>query len=238
MADLNAERIAAAALAVASKRGVAGFTMRAIAAALGVTPMALYHHVRDKAELAALLVNASIRKHPLPPPTGDWRDDLFAMAQWTREHAHSHPVVAHLRREYQIWTPAMLQMTERWLSLWQQSGLDLQQATLAATMSSMAITGLVGEETLFRTMKRPGDSALNSLPNVRAMFKAEHNRHAEFELVVRSLIDGLHARLAVNRNVSPRAQSLNSSRRIREDDRNESRTRAASRKRANRRNKD
>jgi TetR/AcrR family transcriptional regulator, tetracycline repressor protein len=195
MPDLDAEHIAAAALAVATKRGIAGFTMRAIADALAVTPMALYHHVRNKAALAALLVDASIRSHPLPSSTGEWRDDLFSMAQWMREHAHAQPVIAHLRREYQVWTPAMLQMTERWLSLWQQSGLDLKEATRAATMSSMAITGLVAEEALYSTMKRPSAAALNSLPNVRAMFKAEHNRDAEFELVVRALIEGLHARL-------------------------------------------
>jgi AcrR family transcriptional regulator len=195
MPDLDAERIATAALAVATKRGVAGFTMRAIADALGVTPMALYHHVRNKSELAALLVDASIRSHPMPPSTGDWRDDLFAIAQWMRDHARAQPVVAHLRREYQVWTPTMLQMTERWLSLWQQSGLDLKQSTLAATMSSMAITGLVGEEALYSAMKRPDEAAFNSLPNVRAMFKAEHNRDAEFELIVRSVIEGLHARL-------------------------------------------
>jgi AcrR family transcriptional regulator len=195
MTELDPDGIAAAALAIADKRGVAGFSMRAVADALSVTPMALYHHVKDKAALAALVVDSAIRKNPLPPPTGNWRDDLLAMAQWMRDSTLNHPVVSHLRREFEVWTPSMLRMTERWLSLWQQSGLTLEQALLAATTSSMAITGLVHEESIYRAMKIPDNATLSFLPNVRTMFKANRNRDADFELVVRSVIEGLHARL-------------------------------------------
>jgi hypothetical protein len=34
------------------------------------------------------------------------------------------------------------------------------------------------------------------LPNVRVMFKTRRNRKIEFELAVKSLIDGLYARLS------------------------------------------
>jgi AcrR family transcriptional regulator len=208
MAELDKDRIAAAALAIADKHGVDGFTMRAVADALDVTPMALYHHVQDKAALVTLLVDTVIRKHPLPPTTGAWQGDLLSMAQWMRQSMVKHPVVAQLRHAYNVWTPAMLQMTERWLSLWQQSTLDLEDAVLAATTSSMAITGLVKEEMIFYTMKHPGNEMLAWLPNVRVMFNAEPNRDAQFELAVRSLIDGLHARLRLNQNASARTQSV------------------------------
>lgn len=208
MAELDRDRIAAAALAIADKHGVDGFTMRAVANALDVTPMALYHHVRDKAALVTLLVDTAIRKHPLPPTTGVWQDDLLSMAQWMRQSMLNHPVVAQLRHAYNVWTPAMLQMTERWLSLWQQSALDLEDAVLAATTSSMAITGLVKEEMIFYTMQHPGNEMLAWLPNVRAMFNTAPDRDAQFELAVRSLIDGLHARLTLNQNTSARTQSV------------------------------
>ena len=192
---LDRGRIATAALAVADARGISGFTMRAVAEALGVTPMALYHHIADKAALAALLVDAAISEQPLPPPTGAWQDDLWTMAKWTRASRAAHPVVAHLRRAYHVWTDATLQMTERWLSLWQQSGLPLEKALIAATTSSLAIVGLVEEEALLRGMARPDAAALSWLPNARLMFDAPHGADAAFELVVRSLIEGLHARL-------------------------------------------
>ncbi|HYM33936.1 MAG TPA: TetR/AcrR family transcriptional regulator C-terminal domain-containing protein [Steroidobacteraceae bacterium] len=230
MAELDTDRIAAAALAVADKYGVEGFTMRAVADALRVTPMALYHHVKDKAALAALVVDSAIRNHPLPPPTGNWQDDLFAVAAWTRNSTLMHSVVAHLRREYQVWTPSMLRITERWLGLWQQSGLDLERALLAATTSSMAITGLVAEETIFREMQLPDNATLSLLPNVRAMFRANHNRDANFELVVRSLIEGLHARLTIKRDKSAPVQYANTSRRTPDQQRRKRGNRSSSRK--------
>ena len=108
--------------------------------------MALYHHVANKAALAALLVDAAISEQPLPPPTGVWRDDLWTMARWMRDSRRAHPVVAQIRRAHHVWTNATLQMTEAWLSLWQQSGLPLEKALVAATTSSLAIVGLVEEE--------------------------------------------------------------------------------------------
>ena len=202
MAELDLGRIAAAALAVVDKRGSSGFTMRAVAGALRVTPMALYHHVKNKAALAALLVDAAISAQPLPPPSGVWQHDLWAMANWMRQNTLAHPIVAQIRRAYKVWTAATLRMTERWLSLWQQSGLPLEKALVAATTSSMAIVGLVEEEAIFRGMVRPSDASLSWLPNARLMFDARHDHEAEFELLVRSLIEGLHARLS--RDVSGR----------------------------------
>jgi AcrR family transcriptional regulator len=195
MAELDADRIAAAALAIADARGVQGFSMRAVADALSVTPMALYHHVKDKAALAALVVDSAIRERPLPAPSGQWQEDLLAVAKWSRANMVSHPVVGHLRREFDVWTPSMLRMTERWLDLWRQSGLALEEAMLAATVSSMAITGLVHEEMLFNTLRKPKATAVASLPNVRELFAKKPDRDAQFVLTVQSLIEGLHARL-------------------------------------------
>jgi AcrR family transcriptional regulator len=193
--ELDPARIAAAALAVADAKGAAGFTMRAVAQALGVTPMALYHHVEDKAALAALLVDAAIGQHPLPPPTGVWQDDLWTIARWMRDSRAAHPAVAHIRRAYRVWTGASLEMTERWLGHWRQSGLAPDKALIAATTSSLAIVGIVEEESVFRDLARPADDALSQLPGARQLFEARHDRDAEFELLVRALIDGLHARL-------------------------------------------
>jgi AcrR family transcriptional regulator len=196
MGELDANRIAAAALAIADDRGVQGFSMRAVAETLGVTPMALYHHVKDKAALAALVVDSAIRERPLPAPTGEWQDDLLAMAKWSRANMVSHPVVGHLRREFDVWTPSMLSVTERWLDLWQQSGLATNEASRAAIASSMAITGLVHEEMLFNTLRKPNAVVLSKLPNIRELFATKPQPEAQFTLTVQSLIEGLHARLS------------------------------------------
>lgn len=196
MADLTRKRIAEAGLVVADEHGQAGFTMRAVADTLGVTPMALYHYVEDKAALVALLVDAVIAERPLPAPTGSWREDLWGMAQWMRETILAHPAVARMRGAYHVWTPSIFPMTERWLSIWQQSGLDLDAALLGATISSTAIAGFVEEELILSETVPPDDALLASFPNARSVLTAERDGDMEFELVVHSVVDGLHLRLA------------------------------------------
>lgn len=190
MAEFTREQIAEASLVVADERGATGFTMRAVAEKLGVTPMALYHYVEDKAALVALVVDASIAERPLPPPTGSWREDLFEMARWMRETTLAHPAVARLRSAYNVWTPSIFPMTERWLGVWQQSGLELNAALLAASASSTAIIGFVEAELLYAQTTFPDDSALSSFPNARLAFNLKRDGTKEFELVVRSILVG------------------------------------------------
>jgi TetR/AcrR family tetracycline transcriptional repressor len=199
MADLDLERIAAAALAVADERGAEGFTMRAVADALGVSPMALYHHVEDKAALAALVVEAALNERELPAPTGQsWQDGLYEMALWTRDLWLTHPGVTRIRSEHHVWwTPTMFAVADRWVNLWQQSGLDLDDALAAATMSSLAISGAVDAETAVAATDLPDPPALKWTPAARALFTRKRDPAADFELLVRSVIDGLFARLSL-----------------------------------------
>lgn len=196
MADLDPKRIATAALAVLDKVGVNGFSMRAVANALGVTPMALYHHVRDKAELIAVMMDVANSEFPLPPPTGDWREDLWRMAQMSRQSMLARPAFMHLRREHRAWTPSVLRLTERWVTLWQQSGLSLANSVRAAAASSMAVIGLVREESMFEGMDRPDAEMLTWLPSARMLFEARIDPVVQFETTVRALIDGLHRALS------------------------------------------
>lgn len=195
MAQLNKQRIAATALAIVDKQGAAGFTIRTVADALGVTAMALYRHVKDKAELASLVVDAANRHSPLPASTGDWRADLWAMAQWNRKGALAHPGVRELWRSYPVFTPELSRISDRWVSLWQQSGLSLEKAVLAATMSNVTINGLISEEEIYRGMEPLDEAALTRLPDLRLALAIQPNPDEMYEFTVKSLIDGLHARL-------------------------------------------
>lgn len=204
MADLDTDRIAAAGLAVADERGASEFTMRAVAEKLGVTPMALYHHVADKKALVSLVADEVVKEGPLPAPTGDWLEDVWQIARWLREITHAHPAVPRLRRIHQVWTASMLPITEYWFSLWQQSGLPFDDAMLAGSTTSMAILGLVEEEQLFTEMDAPDQETLARTPNASVAFQRKHDRDAEFELVVRSLMEGILARLGAPIGERPR----------------------------------
>nr|MDT0666713.1 hypothetical protein [Micromonospora sp. DSM 115978] len=97
----------------------------------------------------------------------------------------------------------MLPVTERWMSIWQQSGLPLDQALRAATAGSLAVYGYVESELQFQGTTVPDDGMLNRLPNARLLFNAEYDAEAEFELLVRSLVDGLCARLTARDGSGP-----------------------------------
>ena len=87
----------------------------------------------------------------------------------------------------------MLSMTERWLSVWQQSSLTLENAVEAATVSSLAIYGYVDSEVRVRGVEQPDEEMLAMLPNARLLLTSDHDPEAEFELMVRALVEGLHA---------------------------------------------
>jgi AcrR family transcriptional regulator len=164
MAALDVDSIVAVALRLSDERGAGAVTMRAVANELGVSPMALYHHVDGKAGLVGLLVDAVINERPLPESTGEWQEDLVQMAWWMRQLSHAHPAVAELHRQRQVWPSSILPVTERWMSLWQQSGLPLSDALYAATTTSVAIIGLVDAQLLFQNFIGPDESQLRRAP--------------------------------------------------------------------------
>jgi AcrR family transcriptional regulator len=87
------EAIAKAALAIADADGFHALSMRRIAERLGAGTMTLYHYVRTKAELVALMDDALMGEIVLPEGAlpKDWREALTAIARRTREVFRRHP---------------------------------------------------------------------------------------------------------------------------------------------------
>jgi AcrR family transcriptional regulator len=199
MARLDIDQIVAAAWKVVDAGGASAFTIRTVAQELGVSAMALYHHVPSKAALATLMVEAANAERPLDSPTGDWREDLWLQARWLRDTRKVHPAISVLHREYRVWTPDLLRITERWVNSWQQSGLKLEDALIAARASSQAVVGMVDEESAYEADPPPADELLDGAPSVKTLFAKDHCRDSLFELAARSIVDGLYARLSQER---------------------------------------
>ena len=71
--SLTRDAIVEEALQLIQTEGVTGLTMRAVASALGVTPMAAYYHVADKDELLRLVVErVSASTPPLHRKPGEY----------------------------------------------------------------------------------------------------------------------------------------------------------------------
>ncbi|MFD0684640.1 TetR/AcrR family transcriptional regulator [Actinomadura fibrosa] len=78
---ISREEIVETARRIVDAEGVGRLTMRRLATEIGSTPMALYHHVRDKDELLVLLLDdyaaRMLRRPDLPP---DPRERVVAVA--------------------------------------------------------------------------------------------------------------------------------------------------------------
>ncbi|MGX6449275.1 TetR/AcrR family transcriptional regulator, partial [Patulibacter sp. S7RM1-6] len=93
---ISREAIVAAASEVVERDGPDALTMRGLARTLGVSPMALYHHVSDRDELLVLVLDASIDAVELPAPDPDPTERIVATAARLRDVLDAHPWIVPL----------------------------------------------------------------------------------------------------------------------------------------------
>ncbi len=93
------DEIAAAAIRIADTEGFEELSMRRLASELGAGTMTLYHYVRTKDELLALVHDAIMAE--LLVPAGElpdtWRDALTAIAYRSRDALRRHPWALDIR---------------------------------------------------------------------------------------------------------------------------------------------
>jgi AcrR family transcriptional regulator len=88
------EQIAAAAMRIADTEGFDALSMRRLAAELEAGTMTLYHYVRTKDELLALLVDAVMAEVVVPadePLPDDWREAISVVARRSLASMRRHP---------------------------------------------------------------------------------------------------------------------------------------------------
>src|SRR6266545_4890979 len=99
-AGLTKDQVFQAAVRVADERGIAALTMRNLAQELGVEAMSLYHHVADKGEVLAGMVdvvvseiNARVAELDAPPGGADsaWKTAVRQRILTAREVLLGHP---------------------------------------------------------------------------------------------------------------------------------------------------
>ena len=93
--QIDRSTILEASLAIADEAGLPAVTMQAVAARIGVTPMALYRHVGGKAALLDGLVESLLAEIPLAAPSAGssapWDDQLVEIGLALRAVAWRHP---------------------------------------------------------------------------------------------------------------------------------------------------
>lgn len=88
---LDQGTVITAAIALADESGLEAVSMRALAARLGVVPMALYKHVTDKEDLIGRMVDQIVAGYAAPTTQEGWRARVRARVLSAREQLLVHP---------------------------------------------------------------------------------------------------------------------------------------------------
>lgn len=189
---LDRARIVARALAILDAEGVGAVSFRRLADDLGVTPMSLYWHVADKAELLELVGQAVLDEVELPAPAADWKDELRAVHRAMFDAFLRHPNATDIVAGRARFGPAGLAAFERIIEILLRAGFtpeaafDAYQSLYLFTLGFMATSSRSPE---FVAIQRHGAAYMASLPaeaypSIRAVVPVIGRRPREEQLVL------------------------------------------------------
>lgn len=138
--------IAAAALAVADEKGLDAVSMRAVAARLGLTPMALYGYFRNKDELLDGIYGSLLAELPGPEPGEEWRERLRSLARAVRAVGHRHPAAFPLLLTRPPATADGVRAVERVYRVLLDAGVGEEEVARVERMVSTFVLGFVLSE--------------------------------------------------------------------------------------------
>jgi AcrR family transcriptional regulator len=133
---LGRAELASVAIRVADAEGIDAVSMRRIATELEVGTMTLYHYVRTKDELLALMVDHLLDEVLVPADelASDWRVAMTAIAHRSRDALRGHPWVFDVAGDPSIGPNAMRHLDQSWRAV---AGLDADLDTKLDVISAV-----------------------------------------------------------------------------------------------------
>ena len=123
---LTAERILAAARAIARRDGIEAVSMRRLAEELDVWPMSVYRYFRDKDELLDAVVGSAAADVAAPDPQLPWREQIAEVATAIRAALEPSDLAARLPRA--ALSPGVLGLSEIGVSILTEAGFTAEDA--------------------------------------------------------------------------------------------------------------
>jgi AcrR family transcriptional regulator len=145
-AQIDRTVILHASLDLADERGLAAVTMQAVAERLGVTPMALYRHIANKADLLDAVVESLLMEFELPDSRLPWRQRLAALARAARDSAKRHPEVFPLLLQRPANTTGALRVRDAVYGALREAGVPDNQVPRAERLLSTFVMGFAVSE--------------------------------------------------------------------------------------------
>jgi AcrR family transcriptional regulator len=138
-APLSRERVLRAAVALADESGIDALSMRTLAQALDVVPMALYKHVANKEQLLDGMVDVIVSE--IVPPAGgtDWKAAVRERVLSARRALLRHPWASRVIESRGNPTPVVLDYLNSLIGMFRAGGLsaDLTHHVMHALGSRM-----------------------------------------------------------------------------------------------------
>ncbi|MDN5917614.1 MAG: TetR/AcrR family transcriptional regulator C-terminal domain-containing protein [Pseudonocardia sp.] len=157
---LSSAAVIEAALALADSQGLDAVTIRRLARELGVTPMALYWHVRSKEELLDGLAAAVFDEIDLSmDASATWQEQLRALLGSLVRALRAHPSIAALLATRTVSSDGGLRATEVVLDVLRRGGFTPAEATQIARHAVSTVANLVGGEPGMVSRGVPGKQA-------------------------------------------------------------------------------
>jgi AcrR family transcriptional regulator len=129
-ARLSRETILAAGIALADRDGLDGLSMRRLGHELGVNPMSVYHHVRDKDALLEAMTDAIVAEiapdHETTAGVLAWTEELRSLLQAARRTMLGHPWAVRVLQQRDSPSPAILRHIDRVLGTLRRGGCSIQ----------------------------------------------------------------------------------------------------------------
>ena len=209
-AVVTREKIAAAALTVIDRDGLAALSMRSLGRELGVAAMSLYNHVADRVALESLVAEAMMSNIDTEPTCVEPMQEVRRLMLALRAALNAHPEAIPLVLTRPTASAAALAPIEALLAALNQggfTGMTLLRAyrTLFGFLIGFTQADLAGPVTSGRSASLPDVSASVlalpefDFPNLRACAMAAHasSSDVEFEYGLEAVLHGLVALAAV-----------------------------------------
>lgn len=187
-------QLSEAAIVDAAKRltrevGVEKLTMRALADALGVSPMATYHYVKGRDSLLMLMVDSVMGGVGVPADTGQpWEERLWSYMQAMREALAVYPGITDFLLHHVVTESAQRYM-EHCIEILESGGFSPEDARRAFGIIYTFMWGgsvFLGVQTRHKANGRRKSRRAAPVPTIDDLASIEHTR-AGYDAIIAGL---------------------------------------------------
>lgn len=156
---LTPQSVVESALALADAEGIEAVTIRRLARSLGVTPMALYWHFRNKDELLASITARIFDQIDLSlDASTSWQEQLRSLLGSMLSVLRAHPAAAILLSTQTVSSESGLRATEIMLDILRRGEFSPAEATQIARHALSTVSNLVSGEPGVVVREESGES--------------------------------------------------------------------------------